>query len=103
MTEEPVPADAEILDALRAGLVKLLPAAELAQVDLDSLGAATPLLSLPVDSVVLLGLMNHLEERFQVFIPEDDAFGFRVIGDVSAFIRQRVADKARRRAQGPAG
>lgn len=94
-----VPSDAQVIDALRAGLVKVLPAEDMAQVDLDRLTAETALLSLPLDSVVLLGLMNHLEERFSVFIPEDDAFGFTVVGDVSAFIRGRLADRARRRGQ----
>ncbi|WP_347400436.1 phosphopantetheine-binding protein [Mycobacteroides abscessus] len=75
MTEMVVlPEDAEIIGALRGALIKLLPPEDLAQVDLDAVNAQTALLGLPVDSVVLMALMNEMEDRFTVFIPEEDAF-----------------------------
>ncbi|NGX10318.1 acyl carrier protein [Mycobacteroides franklinii] len=94
-----LPEDAEIIGALREALTKLLPEEDLAQVDLDAVGAETALLSLPIDSVVLMALMNELEDRFTVFIPEEEAFAFTVVGDVGTFIRQRLRDKAKRREQ----
>ncbi|MUM19261.1 acyl carrier protein [Mycobacterium sp. CBMA271] len=101
MTEIAVlPDDIEVVEALRAALSRLLPPEDLAQVDLDAVDADTPLLGLPVDSVVLMALMNELEDRFSVFIPEEEAFGFTVVGDIGALIRQRLADKAKRREQG---
>ncbi|AMU23275.1 Phosphopantetheine attachment site [Mycobacteroides abscessus subsp. bolletii] len=100
MTEMVVlPEDAEIIGALRGALTKLLPPEDLAQVDLDAVNAQTALLGLPVDSVVLMALMNEMEDRFTVFIPEEDAFAFSVVGDIGAFIRGRLRAKAVRREQ----
>lgn len=100
MTEMVVlPEDAEIIGALRGALIKLLPPEDLAQVDLDAVNAQTALLGLPVDSVVLMALMNEMEDRFTVFIPEEDAFAFSVVGDIGAFIRERLRAKALRREQ----
>ena len=92
----PLPEPAEILAAIRAGLAKLLPAEDLAQVDLDAIVASTPLLSLPVDSAVLMALMTELEDTFLVFIDEEAAFSFTVLGDVSDYIRNRITERARR-------
>ncbi|SKU59522.1 Uncharacterised protein [Mycobacteroides abscessus subsp. abscessus] len=43
--------------------------------------------------------MNEMEDRFTVFIPEEDAFAFTVVGDIGAFIRGRLRAKAVRREQ----
>lgn len=91
-----LPEPAEIFVAIRAGLVRLLPAEDLAQVDLDAIDASTPLLSLPVDSAVLMALMTDLEDTFLVFIDEEAAFSFTVLGDVSDYIRNRITGRARR-------
>ncbi|OHT85033.1 acyl carrier protein [Mycobacteroides saopaulense] len=98
MTETAVlPEDAEIIGALREALGRSLPPEDLAQVDVGAVDAGTALLALPVDSVVLMALMNELEDRFTVFIPEEEAFAFTVVGDIGTFIRQRLRDKAKRR------
>ncbi len=94
-----LPEDTEIIDALRDALSRLLPPEDLTQVDLAAVDADSPLLALPVDSVVLMALMNELEDRFTVFIPEEEAFAFTVVGDIGAFIRQRLSDNAKRREQ----
>lgn len=57
------------------------------------MNAQTALLGLPVDSVVLMALMNEMEDRFTVFIPEEDAFAFSVVGDIGAFIRGACAPR----------
>ncbi|OAT69873.1 hypothetical protein AWB85_00200 [Mycobacteroides immunogenum] len=94
-----IPEDTEIIGVLRDALSKLLPPEDLAQVDLAAVQAGTALLSLPIDSVVLMALMNELEDQFAVFIPEEEAFAFTVVGDIGVFIRQRLRDKAKRRQQ----
>lgn len=94
-----IPEPAEVVDAIRSGLAKLLPPEDLEQVELDELDLQTPLLSLPVDSAVLMALMTELEDAFCVFIEEEAAFSFQVIGDVADYIRQRLAEKARRLSQ----
>lgn len=100
MTETVVlPDDTDIVDAFRDALTRLLPPEDLAQVDLAAVDAATPLLALPVDSVVLMALTNELEDKFAVFIPEEEAFAFTVVGDIGMFVRQRLSDKAKRREQ----
>ncbi|SOJ52649.1 Acyl carrier protein [Mycobacterium simulans] len=96
LTTPVLPEDADVVQAMRAGLVKLLPPEDLAQLDLDHIGSDTTLLSLPVDSVVLMALMNELEDKFTVYIDEEAAFAFRDIGDVANYVRQRLIDKARR-------
>lgn len=99
MNEVTIPEPAQVLDAVRSGLLRLLPAEDLEQVDIEALSLQTPLLSLPVDSAVLMALMTELEDTFSVFIDEEAAFSFQSIGDVSDYIRQRLAEKARRLSQ----
>ena len=96
MSQPRLPETAEVLDAVRAGLAKLLPPEDLAQVDLAALDAQTPLLSLPVDSAVLMALMTELEDTFSVFIEEEAAFSFTALGDVADYIRTRIAGRAER-------
>lgn len=91
-----LPEPAEVVAAIRTGLVKLLPPEDLAQVDLDALDASTPLLSLPVDSAVLMALVTELEDTFSVFIDEEAAFAFQTIGEASDYIRDRIIARARR-------
>lgn len=91
-----LPEPTEIVAAIRSGLAKLLPPEDLAQVDLDAVDASTPFLSLPVDSAVLMALVNELEDNFSVFIEEEAAFSFEVLGDASDYIRNRIADRGRR-------
>jgi acyl carrier protein len=40
--------------------------------------------------------MNELEDTFAVYIEEEAAFSFESVGDVSEYIRQRLAAKAGR-------
>lgn len=94
MTDIPEPA--AVVAAIRDGLTKLLPPDDLAQVDLSTLDEHTPMLSLPVDSAVLMALMNDLEDTFAVYIEEEAAFAFESVGDVCDYIRQRLAAKALR-------
>lgn len=96
MNPSQCPETADVLDAVRAGLIKLLPPEDLAQVDLGGLDAQTPLLSLPVDSATLMALMNEMEDTFSVFIEEEAAFSFTVLGDIADYIRTRIAGRARR-------
>lgn len=100
MSENPtvpaLPEPAEVVEAIRAGLVRLLPPEDLDQVDLEAIDVETPLLGLPIDSAVLMALMNELEDRFSVFIEEEAAFAFTVVSDVSDYIRNRIAGRARR-------
>ena len=99
MKADPVsrpPETADVVDAVRTGLIKLLPPEDLAQVDLDALDAQTSLLSLPVDSAVLMALMTELEDTFSVFIEEEAAFSFATLGDVADYIRTRIAGRAER-------
>ncbi len=91
-----LPENSAIVETIRAGLVKLLPPEDLAQVDLDGLDAGTSLLSLPVDSVVLMALMTEIEDEFRVFIAEEEAFSFNVIGDIAEYVRARLLDRSRR-------
>lgn len=95
-----IPEPAEVISAIRDGLARLLPPEDLVQVDLPGLGEHTPMLGLPVDSAVLMALMNDLEDTFSVYIEEEAAFSFESVGDVSDYIRDRLAAKARR-AAGP--
>ena len=94
-----LPEEDEILDALRSGLAKLLSPEDLAHVDLPGIDRNTPFLSLPIDSAVLMALMAELEETFTVFVDDESAFAFTAVGDVSDYIRHRLAEKARRLGQ----
>ncbi|HMZ15142.1 MAG TPA: phosphopantetheine-binding protein [Mycobacterium sp.] len=94
MTE--IPESADVVTAIRDGLIRILPPEDLAQVDLSGLDERTAMLSLPVDSAVLMALMNELEETFNVYIDEEVAFSFESVGDVSDYIRQRLTAKAHR-------
>lgn len=91
-----VPSAHDVVEAFRAALAAHLPAEDLAGVELDHIGAATAMLSLPIDSAVLMALMTDLEDTFGIFIDEESAFAFSTVGDVADHIAHRVADKARR-------
>jgi acyl carrier protein len=91
-----VPESADVVAAIREGLARLLPPEDLDQVDLPALDEHTPMLSLPVDSAVLMALMTELEDTFSVYIEEEAAFSFESVGDICDYIRQRIAAKARR-------
>ena len=95
-TTPALPEPSEVIEAIRAGLVKLLPPEDLAQVDLEAIDAQTPLLGLPIDSAVLMALMNELEDPFSVFIEEEAAFAFTVVGDVPDYIRSRIVARSQR-------
>ena len=92
----PSPDPAAVVAAIRAALVKLLPPEDLSQVDLDAVDSRTPMLSLPLDSAVLMALTNELEDTFSVFIEEEAAFSFTEVGDVVNYISRRIADRAAR-------
>ncbi|TXL83702.1 acyl carrier protein [Streptomyces sp. IB2014 016-6] len=97
MTTTPTaPTDADILAALREALADVLEPADLAHIDLDTLTPATPLLSLPLDSITLVAAMTRIENTFRVFIPEKEAFSFTHVSDLADFVRERVAAKAAR-------
>ncbi|KZS65804.1 MAG: acyl carrier protein [Mycobacterium pseudokansasii] len=91
-----LPEAGEVVDAFRNALEKVSAPEDLAQVDFDRLDSETPLLSLPIDSVVLMSLMTELEDRFAVFIDEESAFSFETVADVADYVRRRLTDKAGR-------
>lgn len=95
MTRTP-PEPQEVVEAIRTGLATVLAPEDRAQIDLDAIDADTPMLSLPVDSAVLMALMTELEDTFGVFIEEEAAFSFTEVGDVAAYIRRRIAGRANR-------
>lgn len=94
------PTPEQVLQAMRTGLVRVLPAEDLAQVDLGAIDTATAMLSLPVDSAALMALMTELEDTFSVFIEEEAAFSFTTVGDIAGYIATRAAEKARRLGEG---
>lgn len=87
------PDDSEVLDAVRAGLLRVLAPPDLAQTDLANLAADTALLSLPIDSAVLMALINELEDAFGVYIDEESAFSFTTVGDIGDFLRRRLTER----------
>ena len=86
----------DVLTAVRTGLVTLLPADDLNQIDLTKVDLQTPMLSLPIDSAVLMALMTELEDTFGVYIDEESAFAFATIGDIADYVQRRSEAKARR-------
>ena len=58
------------------------------------------MLSLPIDSAVLMALVNELEDAFGVYIDEESAFSFAVIGDIADHVRHRLTEKAARLERG---
>lgn len=96
MPENIIPDDDDVLAAVRAALVAVLAPEDLNQVDLAAVGLHTPMLSLPLDSAVLMALTTELEDSFGVYIDEEAAFSFGDIGDIAGYIRQRREAKARR-------
>lgn len=87
----------EVLTGLRDALIAILDADDLAKLDLDSVDASTPLLSMPVDSLALMEIMNRIEDRFRVYIPEDRAYAFTTVGEIIDYVRAKAAAKAARK------
>lgn len=92
-----VPDAVQILDGLRDALRIVLDGDDLARIDLDVIDASTRLLTLPVDSLALMATMSQIEDRFRVFISEQQAQGFTTVGDIIDYVQQRAAAKAARR------
>lgn len=92
-----VPTADEVIAGLRECLAAALEPDDLAKVDLEGLNSGTPLLSLPLDSLALMALMTKIEDRFRVFIPEQQAFAFTKIGEVVDCVRDGLTAKAARR------
>lgn len=91
-----VPAAAEILTGVKETLTSTLPPEELVLLDVDTITQDTFLLSLPLDSLALMALMTSLEDRFRVFIPDEKAFAFERVGDLTGYIKERLEKKAAR-------
>jgi len=92
-----VPDAEQILDGLREALTIVLDTDDLARIDLDAVGSTTRLLTLPVDSLALMATMSQIENRFRVYISEQQAQGFGTVGDIIDYVQERAAAKAARR------
>ena len=68
-------------------------------VDINTITAETHLLSLPLDSLATMELMTGIEDTFKVYIPEEQGFAFKTVGDVIAYVREKLAAKAKRAAE----
>jgi acyl carrier protein len=64
--------------------------------DLTNFNSETPLLSLLLDSPALVDLTLRIEERFDISISDEEAFGFVTIGDVVRHIQEKQAIRAAR-------
>ncbi|GAA3032619.1 acyl carrier protein [Actinokineospora globicatena] len=96
-----IPTAEAVVDELRAVLPRVLAPADLAKVDLAAVDLTTPLLSLPIDSAALLELMTRIEDRFRVFISDEQAFAFTTVGEVVDHVRAKaLAKQERKRAAG---
>ena len=92
-----IPAPEQILVGLRAAIADTLDGVDLARIDLDTVHAGTPMLSLPVDSLALMQIVTSVEDRFRVYIPEDKAYSFTTIGELVDFVHEKTAAKAAKR------
>lgn len=97
MTRPDIPGTDEILAGLRTAIGETLTGADRERLDLDAVHTGTPMLSLPVDSLALMQIITNVEDRFRVYIPEDQAYRFTTIGELVDFVHDRTAAKAARR------
>jgi acyl carrier protein len=67
------------------------------RIDLDTVHAGTPMLSLPIDSLALMQIVTSVEDRFRVYIPEDKAYAFTTIGELMDFVHEKTVAKAAKR------
>jgi acyl carrier protein len=96
MTETVVPEHDQILLGIREAIADVLDKDDLARINLDDVRAETPLLSLPIDSMALMEIMKHIEDRFRVYIPDSKAYEFIKVGEVIDFVHEKAAAKASR-------
>lgn len=94
--KDDIPDQDAILVGLRQALAAVLPQKERESFDVEEVVADTPLLSLPVDSATLMALAAETEERFRVYIPEQELYAFTTAGEFAAYIHQRLQAKAAR-------
>lgn len=88
-----IPSDEELLKIVKEILVLTLDEDVTSSINIDEIDLGTPILSLPLDSVSLMVMMSKLEDRLRVFIPDSKAFGFERVGDVTAYLSERLASK----------
>jgi len=81
----------EILDGLRAALRVALTADELREWDLDKIGVDTPMLTLALDSLALMVVVEEIEERFAVSMSVDSVYTFTSVGDLVDHVRDGAA------------
>jgi acyl carrier protein len=85
-----------ILEQLKSLVQEVIAPEHQQRVDFDKVDASTPLLSLPMDSLALMELMTGIEETFNIYISEEQAFAFKTVGDVIHYIQEKTSAKQKR-------
>lgn len=91
-------ADDALLERLKELVRQAIEPRHQSSLNFAEVNAATPLLSLPMDSLALMELMAGIEETFEVYIPEEQAFAFLTVGDVITYIQTKTLAKQQRTA-----
>lgn len=68
---------------------------QLEQEKIDEINEETSLLKdLEADSLDAVEIIMSIETQFDIEIPDEDAEGFQVIGDIVDYVEKKVKDKA---------
>ncbi len=67
--------------------------AQVCALDESSVRSDVPLLEYGLDSARGIDLLVTLESQFDIRIPDDDIMKMRTLADVTAYVRQRIAQK----------
>ncbi len=74
----------EVIDAIRSILYDALSSYERKKIDLSAIDIDTSLRSLPLDSIVMIEIIDNLNERFDTDLRPADLYQASSVGDVIA-------------------
>lgn len=87
------PGEPALLDQLKELVRRVVDEQDQELLDIDQITSATPLLSLPLDSLATIELLHGIEETFKIDVPEEAAFEFQTIGEIVHHIRSQLDAK----------
>ncbi|MFC5186339.1 acyl carrier protein [Actinomadura harenae] len=85
MTQRKIDAD-EVLTVLRSTLEMALPQEYLKEWDLDAIVPETPMVTLALDSLALMVVIEEIETEFGVGIPVESVYAFTSVGDLVGYV-----------------
>ena len=84
----------DIVACLRDIFRKVLEMQDRFDIDVGSITINTDLLSLPLDSLSLMYVINGIEERFDVYVPDEHVRRFTTVRSIVEYVQESLPAEA---------